>query len=136
MKRKNFITFFLTAIIIFLVSFWFWQKQQPNSNIEKTQTFNITNPASQNCLNKGGQLEILKNNLGEYGVCVFENNYQCEEWALLRDECPLGGVEITNYNSESEKYCVITGNQVKNDKCILRNQKSCLLNDFYNGDCR
>ena len=30
-----------------------------------------------------------------YGVCLFEDNGQCEEWALLRGQCPVGGIRIT-----------------------------------------
>jgi len=40
----------------------------------------IANPASQYCIENKGKLEIRKDiNKGEYGVCVFENNKQCEE---------------------------------------------------------
>jgi len=27
---------------------------------------------------------------GQYGVCTFEDNQQCEEWALMRGDCPVG----------------------------------------------
>jgi len=49
---------------------------------------------------------------GEYGVCLFEDNRQCEEWALLRGNCPMGGLKITGYETDAEVYCVITGGQV------------------------
>lgn len=53
----------------------------------------IANPASVHCAKVGGQLEIRKNPAGaEYGVCLFEGNRECEEWALFRGECPVGGV--------------------------------------------
>lgn len=42
----------------------------------------LGNPASQNCIAKGGVLNILKRpDGGEYGVCFFTDNRQCEEWS-------------------------------------------------------
>ncbi len=32
---------------------------------------------------------------GQFGVCVFTDNYQCEEWALLRGEYPKNGLRVT-----------------------------------------
>jgi putative hemolysin/predicted metal-dependent phosphoesterase TrpH len=56
----------------------------------------IANPASVNCINKGGTLSIQKSaDGGEYGICIFEDNRQCEEWALFRGECPAGGRKAT-----------------------------------------
>jgi len=52
----------------------------------------IANPASVNCIDKGGVLSIQKRgDGGEYGICIFEDNSQCEEWALFRGECSAGG---------------------------------------------
>lgn len=73
----------------------------------------LANPASVNCTEKGGTLEIRKSKRGEYGVCLFEDNRQCEEWALLRGNCPVGGLKITGYDNEAEVYCAITGGQVE-----------------------
>jgi putative hemolysin len=43
------------------------------------------NPASENCAANGGRLVIESaGDGGQYGVCLFEDNRQCEEWALLR----------------------------------------------------
>ena len=56
----------------------------------------IANPASVNCINKGGKLSIQKGvDGGEYGICIFEDNSQCEEWALFRGECTPGGKKVT-----------------------------------------
>jgi putative hemolysin len=77
------------------------------------QTAGLANPASQNCVQKGGTLEMRKNKNGEYGVCFFEDNRQCEEWALFNGQCPIGGVKITGYENDAEIYCAITGGQVE-----------------------
>ena len=46
----------------------------------------IANPASVNCTQKGGRLEIRQDAKGEYGVCMFADGRQCEEWVLYRDD--------------------------------------------------
>ena len=47
----------------------------------------MPNPASVNCVNLGGTLEIKKDIAGnEYGMCNFSNGTSCEEWALFRNE--------------------------------------------------
>lgn len=86
-----------------------------NSDItDNNQTsIGLANPASENCIKRGGTLEIRKNKIGEYGVCLFEDNRQCEEWALLRGYCPIGGLKITGYDNEAEVYCAITGGKVE-----------------------
>jgi len=89
------------------------ESEDSTNKINSGQAVGLANPASKNCLDKGGQLEMRKNKNGEYGVCLFEDNRQCEEWALLRGQCPLGGLKITGYDNEAEIYCAITGGQVE-----------------------
>ena len=50
-----------------------------------TQTWaGIANPASQNCIDQGGTLAMEeRGDMGQIGVCYFEDNLQCEEWALI-----------------------------------------------------
>ncbi|MEO8727585.1 MAG: DUF333 domain-containing protein [Acidobacteriaceae bacterium] len=48
----------------------------------------LANPASVNCAKQGGKLDIRNNSSGgEYGMCMFPNGKQCEEWALFRKQC-------------------------------------------------
>lgn len=52
----------------------------------------IANPASVNCVEKGGTLEIKTDESGgQYGICVFQSGESCEEWAMFRGECTVGG---------------------------------------------
>ena len=113
----------------------------------------IANPASVNCINKGGTLSIQKREAGgEYGICIFEDNRQCEEWALFRGECPVGGRKITGYVTPAAQYCaitggsyIVTGQQGNKDKdkdkdkeqgtCTFSNGKSCDVWDYYSGKC-
>jgi putative hemolysin len=63
---------------------------------------NIANPASENCVKQGGTVSIQKNSDGsEYGLCVFPDGKQCEEWAMQRGECPVGGIPVAgNYTAQ------------------------------------
>lgn len=74
----------------------------------KTQ---IANPASVYCIKSGGELVIRKHkDGGEYGVCVFKDNRECEEWAMFRGECPAGGIDVKAFATDDPfKYCSIIG---------------------------
>ncbi len=45
------------------------------------------NPASANCVAKGGTLDIRRETNGEVGYCKFADGSECEEWAYFRNEC-------------------------------------------------
>ena len=48
----------------------------------------IANPASEKCIEDGYKLEIREDASGnQYGVCIFSDNSECEEWAYFRGEC-------------------------------------------------
>lgn len=59
-----------------------------NDNIGQSE---IANPASVHCIENSGILEIRTSEDGsQYGVCVFSNGSECEEWAFFKGECSLG----------------------------------------------
>ena len=60
-------------------------------------------------LAQGGRLVIETAGSGKFGVYLFEDNRQCEEWALLRGACPVGGIRITGYVTPEARYCAIRG---------------------------
>jgi putative hemolysin len=106
----------------------------------------LANPASVNCTKQGGQLVIQKRgDGGEYGLCLFEDNRQCEEWALLNGNCPVGGFKVTGYVTPAAQYCVITGGTYtitgnsgapnETGTCAFKNGKTCDAGDYYNGKC-
>jgi putative hemolysin len=48
----------------------------------------LPNPASVYCEEHGGRLEIRSAaDGGQYGVCLFPDGSECEEWAFYRGEC-------------------------------------------------
>jgi len=118
----------------------------PQSTPQPTQApqAGMPNPASQNCIQKGRQAHHRKRgDGGEFGVCWFEDARQCEEWALLRGECPVGGLKVTGYGPQG-RYCAITGGQytvtggdMANEKgtCTFQNGKQCDGADYFHGKC-
>lgn len=110
--------------------------EQPTSVPEtNTDSLNMTNPAATNCVAQGGTNTIAtKPDGSQYGVCLFEDNQQCEDWALYRGECPVGGIKITGYDSQAEIYCAITGGTVTGDTCV-KNAQECPLDAYYDGSC-
>lgn len=97
------------------------------------------NPASVNCIDKGGRTKIEKRPDGaEYGLCYFDDNRACEEWTMYREECPIGGRRTTGYDTIDQNYCVWNGGEtlaMENSKCTFKNGKVCSTIDFYNGKC-
>jgi putative hemolysin len=47
----------------------------------------LANPASVYCQDQGHTLESRTDENGAYGVCVFPDGTECEEWAYFRGEC-------------------------------------------------
>ena len=112
----------------------------------ETGAVEIANPASQNCIEKGGTLSIEARGDGsQYGICYFEDNRQCEEWALMRGDCPAGGLKVTGYVTPAAQYCVISGGSYaigaesgaddEQGTCTFKDGSACDVWDFYNGKC-
>ncbi len=111
-----------------------------NGNTNANAAVGLPNPASQNCIDKGGRLEMRENKLGQYGVCLFEDNRQCEEWALFRGQCPAGGVKVTGYANAAEIFCAITGGTVQGTgtatpMCKRIDGTLCVAQANLDGDC-
>jgi len=54
---------------------------------KKVEEVTIPNPASKNCLDKGGKLEMREETAGTLGICKFTDGTECEEWKFYRNEC-------------------------------------------------
>lgn len=109
------------------------------------QPAQMANPASTNCLKQGGKLTIEKRgDGGEFGVCWFEDARQCEEWALMRGECPTGGRKVTGYGPQG-RYCAITGGEYsmatgssldsEKGTCTFKNGSQCDGSEYWRGTC-
>lgn len=106
----------------------------------------LANPASVRCIEQGGALRMDRRpDGGQFGVCVFADNYQCEEWALFRGECPKGGLRVTGYATPAGRYCAITGGRYtvvsapgvtpERGTCALPGGRSCDADAWYAGTC-
>ncbi len=107
----------------------------------------LANPASDNCIATGGEVKIeTTGSGGQYGVCLFEDNRQCEEWALLRGACPAGGIKVTGYITPQARYCAIrggdyavarqqTGSTPEQGICTLPGEPACDALALYEGRC-
>ncbi|MFA7663016.1 MAG: transporter substrate-binding domain-containing protein [Patescibacteria group bacterium] len=113
-----------------------WGESQTASN----PPAQLANPASTNCAKVGGNLVIQKRgDGGEYGLCYFEDNRACEEWALLRGDCPLGGRKTTGFDTIDQNYCAWSGGEtlaVPDSVCTFKDGSTCPTIDFYNGTCQ
>ena len=58
-----------------------------NFRLTKVGNTTLANPAAQNCVAKGGKVDIREGKNGQYGVCVFPNGKECDEWALYKGQC-------------------------------------------------
>lgn len=114
-------------------------KQSLWSQDEASGEIAIANPASVNCVKVGGKLVIEKRgDGGEYGLCYFEDNRACEEWALFRGDCPSGGVKTTGFDTVAQKYCAWSGGEtlaVPQSVCTFKDGTKCSTEELYNGKC-
>lgn len=106
----------------------------------------LANPASKNCVAQGGHVVIEQHPRGgEYGVCLFTDNRQCEEWAMLRGDCRAGGIRVTGYVMPAARYCAIRGGTYavtaasntsqERGTCSLANGKNCDAEAYFDGSC-
>jgi putative hemolysin len=106
----------------------------------------LANPASVHCTDVGGALVLEGRPDGaQFGVCGFADNRQCEEWALLRGQCPMGGVRVAGYRTAAARYCAISGGHYsitanggsadETGGCTLPSGQSCDAEAYYRGSC-
>jgi len=92
-KKITIIFFVVIAILLVVIIAW-----RLVSIPVKTGT-QIANPASVNCEEQGGRLDIRTDEAGgQIGYCIFEDGTECEEWAFLRGECFTNKENFRNLN--------------------------------------
>ena len=76
----------MAALLPFRSSVQVNTQSETGSSIESD--IGLANPASEYCVEQGYTLHILEDDEGnQYGVCIFPNGDQCDEWAFYRGEC-------------------------------------------------
>jgi len=102
---------------------------------EREKSVGLTNPASTNCVDKGGTLEIKTDETGgQYGVCKFANGRECEEWKFFRGECRADILDCaTSQNSGIKKEFRINIADIKDSaKYLVKRQEAVnLINQCY-----
>lgn len=110
-----------------------------SANPLAAEGISMSNPASEYCIKVGGTLETKTlGDGGEYSICDFEDNRSCEEWALYRKDCPIGGIKTVGLDTPEEIYCTQIGGKTlaeANSKCALPGGDVCSNEDLYNGKC-
>ena len=148
-KQKFSLAIFIIFLILLCCLFLyfaqrnFWENKKdvlPDTQPASQETAGLANPASTNCQQQGGQ-SVIKNKPdgSQYGLCFFDDARACEEWAMLRGDCPVGGVKTTGYDTDAEKFCAWSGGKtlaVKNAVCTFNDASTCLADDFYSGTCQ
>jgi len=97
-KKKFNLTLIIGIIVLIIVIIYFFvisnTGEPMDSNVDQNFTSDnnantqIANPASVYCEDNTGTLDIRTDeNGGQYGVCVFNNGSECEEWAYMNGEC-------------------------------------------------
>ncbi len=148
-RTRSLIIFYVTLLLVaLLVSSCTSPTQQieTQANQAQTEPAQLANPASENCVAQGGTLAFEeRGDEGQFGVCYFEDNLQCEEWALMRGDCPVGGVKVTGYITEAARYCAITGGEYaitgnngaddEQGTCSFKDGSQCNAWEYYDGGC-
>jgi len=113
---------------------------QSETEISATSSTSLTNPASSNCSTQGGRSVIeTKEDGSQYGLCFFDDNRACEEWAMMRGDCPVGGVKTTGYDTIDQKFCAWSGGKTiaeKDSVCTFADGSTCPTLEYYRGLCQ
>ena len=79
---------FSISFLIFLLLCIGCSTQKEIIDQNKNTNSEIANPASVYCEEQGHQSVIMTDLDGsQYGVCVFSDGSECEEWAYFKGEC-------------------------------------------------
>lgn len=113
----------------------------------------IANPASAYCEEQGFKLETRTAQDGsQYGVCMFDDDSECEEWAYYRDECKPGDLDVApaptaapaGIANPASTYCVEKGgtSEIRTAEdgsqfgvCTFSDGSECEEWAFFRGEC-
>lgn len=147
-QKQQFSFIFLAIILLIAIDAFFIVKytidrSQPsyeNNKIDiQGDSYVLVNRASVYCAEQGGTLlDQSRGDGSDYVLCYFEDGKVCEQWAMLRGDCPVGGIDVSVFNTEAQKFCVLCGGKIAdgNDMaCSFKDGSVCWSENFYNGTC-
>ena len=84
------------AFILFIVIIEMVAAACSPTQDSSTAEANLPNPASVHCEQSSGKLDFRQDESGGiFGVCIFPDGSECEEWAYFRGDCqPLETVDL------------------------------------------
>jgi eight-cysteine-cluster-containing protein len=157
MKKQIIFIYIAVALVLFIAIYKNSQKavdidDKQNTPISQDQKDNnkagIANPASQFCKDNGGQPEIRTNEDGsQYGVCIFKNGVECDEWDFFSGRCSKDGEDFcgqsTNGSCKGSSDCVEDGcsgqicrSKTEDGTMTTCEMKSCYENNKYGLTCQ
>jgi putative hemolysin len=102
--------------------------QEPT--VQPTEGAGLANPASVYCEGLGYQLELRNDESGTYGMCIFPDGSECDEWDFLAGRC-----------GQEHSYCVQQGYVLESEegsniaKCVFPDGSSCMELEYFEGQC-
>ena len=56
---------------------------------------------------------------------------------MFRGECLEGGIKLTGYDTDEERYCAIRGGEVDTEEGTCKTGENiCSLADYFTGNCK
>jgi putative hemolysin len=130
MKKGNkIVAISLIAVVlitgIILIAVYFNKNVKPvEKNVTNNSNTEIPDPAGYICNELGYKISVRNNKEGQYGVCIFPDGTECDEWEFY------GGLCGQNWSyCEKEGYDLVTKNDGKNSYspiyavCVDKNTK-------------
>lgn len=109
-----------------LTSYWFVLLALAACSSAKTSpteetNLSMPNPASVFCEENDGVLEIRQDTDGnQFGVCIFKDGSECDEWAFYRGECAPGEGKTAPSATPGEAAAAVEASpEVASDGCFI-----------------
>jgi eight-cysteine-cluster-containing protein len=124
---------------------WLKEKARKEGFENLMAAIQMPNPASVYCEQHGGKSKIRTDPLGnQYGVCIFPDGSECEEWAYYRGECKPGNASPIGLPNPASVYCEQHGGtlEIRTDAsggqygvCVFPDGTECEEWAFFRGEC-
>lgn len=132
----------MTSIVL-MILFVFAAAVGCTSSDEPAQ---IANPASENCVEQGGKVDIRTGaDGGQAGYCQFDDGSECEEWAFFRGDCSKGEFPAsTQLANPAAEYCTEQAGQYEIREhddggqygvCVFDDGSECDAWAYLRGEC-
>jgi putative hemolysin len=127
MKRGNEVTIIMVVLIVGILTTIYFNKTIKIIGQNETTDYNteMPDPAGYICNELGYKISIRNNKEGQYGVCIFPDETECDEWEFY------GGLCGRNWSyCEKKGYDLVTKNDGKDSYspvyavCIDKNTKT------------